>query len=162
MTRTVAGVIALSGVLAFAGCSSSNESPTDPQANNPAPTPTPAPTPEPTPTIQACPLPGQAGISHSCNSETPQFAAELVRAQDKVRAEQPNLFTAEGRVISVDDYVNAVAVELRALGLCATQGGPRDEVGIKISNDWNDQYDIVLGSGETWSNYTTTCRPARF
>jgi hypothetical protein len=159
MNRSVAwAAIALSFVLVV-GCSSSNETPTEPQASA---TPTPAPTPEPTPSIQACTLPDQPTNSPNCSIETPQFEAELVRAQDKVRAEQPNLFTADGRVISVDDYVNAVAVELQALGLCARQGGPRDEVGIKISNDWNDQYDIVLGSGETWSNYTVTCRPARF
>lgn len=160
MTRSVAwAAIALSCVL-VAACSSSNETPTEPQASNP--TPTPEPTPEPTPAIQACSLPDQPTSSPNCNSETPQFEAELVRAQDKVRAEQPALFTGDGRVISVDDYVNAVATELRAVGLCAKQGGPRDEVGIKISNDWNDQYDIVLGTGETWWNYTTTCRPARF
>jgi len=145
--------------LLLVGCSSS-ETPTEPGATNP--TPTPAPTPTPTPSVKACTLPDQPTSSPRCGTETPQFQAELVRAQDKVRAEQPNLFTAEGRVISVDDYVGAVVVELQALGLCASQGGPRDEVGIKVSNDWNDQYDIVLGTGETWSNYTVTCRPARF
>jgi hypothetical protein len=157
MTRSVAwAVIALSCAL-VAGCSS--ETPTEPQANTPTPTPTPEPTPTP---IPACTLPDQPTSSPNCSRETPQFAAQLVRAQDKVRAEQPSLFTAEGRVLNEDDYVNAVAAELRAVGLCAKQGGPRDEVGIKQSNDWNDQYDIVLGNGETWSNYTTTCRPARF
>jgi hypothetical protein len=160
MTRPVAWAsIALSCAL-VAGCSSSNETPTEPQVSTP--TPTPVPTPDPTPSIQACTLPNQPTNSPNCNRETAQFEAELVRAQDKVRAEQPILFTGDGRVISVDDYVAAVVVELQALGLCASQGGPRDEVGIKRSNDWNDQYDIVLGSGETWSNYTTTCRPARF
>lgn len=80
--------------------------------------------PEPTPETQACTLPDQPTSSPNCSEETPQFGAELVRAQDKIRAEQPSLFTPEGRVISVD-Y-------------------------------------IVLGSGETWSTYTVTCRPARF
>jgi hypothetical protein len=126
------------------------------------PTPTPAPTPQPTPQIQACTLPDQPTSSPRCGTETAQFEAELVRAQDKVVAEQPQLFTGEGRVISVDDYVNAVAAALREQGLCAAQGGPRDEVGIKITNDWNDQYDIVLGDGFPWYNYTVTCRPARF
>jgi hypothetical protein len=86
----------------------------------------------------------------------------VIAAQAKVLEEQPGLF-AGPRVISVDDYVQAVAAELRAMGFCAAQGGPADEVAVKITNDWNDQYDIVLGStGEPWIDYTVTCRPSRF
>jgi len=153
--RAVWAVVALAGLVACG----SNDSPTQPVAAQP--TPTPAPTPTPTPQVQSCNLPASTGSS-SCSTETPQFAAELVRAQDKVRAEQPHLFTSSGLVLSEDDYVRAVVTELRALGLCASQGPPRDEVAIKVTNDWNDQYDIVLGSGEVWSNYAVTCRPARF
>ena len=60
-------------------------------------------------------------------------------------------------------FLTAVAQELERMGLCATSGGPPDEVGVKNSNDFNEQYDIVLGSTQQpWTNHTVTCRPSRF
>jgi len=145
--------------LALAGCSSDPTNPMQPQAATP--TPTPEPTPEPIPEIQACSLPDNPGRP-PCQEEVPSFEAEVIAAQAKVLAEQPQLF-AGTKVLRVDDYVQAVAAELRAMGFCAAQGGPADEVAVKVTNEWNDQYDIVLGStGEPWIDYTVTCRPSRF
>ena len=97
----------------------------------------------------------------ACQAETPRFQALVEAAQAEVSRTRPDLFDGP-RVRSEDAYVQEVARVLRTRGLCAAQGGPKDEVAVKISNDSNDQYDIVLGSGETWTSYQVTCRPARF
>lgn len=150
-------VLCMSMSVGLAGCAAT-EDPVIPPT--PTPTPTPVPTPTPTPQIQACTLPPSSG--GSCDEEIAAFESEVASAQDAVLARHPELFV-NGRILSVDDYVAAVAAELRAQGFCAQPGGPRDEVAVKVTNGWNDQYDIVLGStGEPWTHYTVTCRPARF
>ena len=87
--------------------------------------------------------------------------AQVEAAQAEVARLRPDFFDGN-RVRSEDAYVQEVARILRTRGLCASQGGPKDEVAVKTSNDWNDQYDIVLGSGQVWTSYQVTCRPARF
>ncbi|MEO6402967.1 MAG: hypothetical protein ABIP62_13245 [Vicinamibacteria bacterium] len=96
-----------------------------------------------------------------CAAEAPTFLAQVESAQADVLRTRPDLFDG-GRVRSEDAYVQEVARVLRTRGLCATQGGPKDEVAVKNSNNFNDQYDIVLGSGQTWTSYQVTCRPSRF
>ena len=140
----------------------------------PGTTPTPGPTtsPTPTPTTSATPAPtsspGAAACTLAslpdgspCRAETPSFQAQVESAQADVLRTRPDLFDGE-RVRSEDAYVQEVARVLRTRGLCAVQGGPKDEVAVKTSNDKNDQYDIVLGSGQPWTSYQVTCRPARF
>jgi hypothetical protein len=96
-----------------------------------------------------------------CRAEAPTFLPQVETAQADVRRTRPDLFDGD-RVRSEDAYVQEVARVLRTRGLCAAQGGPKDEIAVKSSNDWNDQYDIVLGNGATWTSYQVTCRPARF
>ena len=96
-----------------------------------------------------------------CRSESPSFLGLVEAAQAEVLRTRPDLFDGP-RVRSEDAYVQEVARVLRTRGLCASQGGPKDEVAVKNTNDWNDQYDIVLGTGEPWTSYQVTCRPARF
>ena len=96
-----------------------------------------------------------------CRAESPSFQAQVEAAQAEVLRTRPDLFEG-GRVRSEDAYVQEVARVLRTRGLCAAQGGPKDEIAVKNTNDWNDQYDIVLGGGEVWTSYQVTCRPARF
>ena len=96
-----------------------------------------------------------------CRAEAASFQAQVEAAQAEVARTRPDLLDGN-RVRSEDGYVQEVARVLRARGLCAAQGGPKDEVAVKTSNDWNDQYDIVLSSGEVWTSYQVTCRPARF
>jgi len=97
----------------------------------------------------------------SCSVETPSFQAQVEAAQAEVFRTRPDLFSGN-LVRSEDAYVQEVARVLRTRGLCAAQGGPKDEVAVKTTNAWNDQYDIVLASGQTWTSYEVTCRPARF
>lgn len=140
--------------------------------STPTPTPTPAASPgaSPSPTSSATPSSSpNAGTcslaampeGSPCRAETPSFLAQVEAAQAEVARTRPDFFDGD-RVRSEDAYVQEVARILRSRGLCASQGGPKDEVAVKSSNDWNDQYDIVLGSGQTWTSYQVTCRPARF
>ena len=138
---------------------------------SPTPPPTPTPTTPPTsptatpsstatPTTSSCSLAPMPEGS-PCRAESPSFQAQVEAAQAEVLRTRPDLFEG-GRVRSEDAYVQEVARVLRTRGLCAAQGGPKDEIAVKNTNDWNDQYDIVLGGGEVWTSYQVTCRPARF
>ena len=140
---------------------------------NPNPTPPPPPSSSPGSSPAATPgstpqSPNSATCSLStmpegspCRAETPSFQVQIESAQAEVQRNRPDLFEG-GRVRSEDAYVQEVARVLRTRGLCAAQGGPKDEVAVKNTNDWNDQYDIVLSSGQTWTSYQVTCRPSRF
>lgn len=139
-------------------------------APNSSPTPTPPPTSSPTPTSSPSPTQSPSAASCSlpalpdgspCRLETPTFQLQVEAAQAEVLRTRPDLFVGN-TVRSEDNYVQEVARVLRTRGLCAAQGGPKDEVAVKITNEWNDQYDIVLGNGQTWTSYQVTCRPARF
>lgn len=127
---------------------------------SPSTSPRPSPVPTAPPSAAACTLPAMPEGS-PCRAEAPSFQAQVEAAQADVLRTRPDLFDA-GRVRSEDAYVQEVARVLRTRGLCAAQGGPKDEVAVKTTNDWNDQYDIVLGNGQTWTSYQVTCRPARF
>jgi hypothetical protein len=140
------------------------------QPGQPGSTPTPAPQPSSAPTASpagsATPNQGTCSLApmpdgSPCKAESASFQAQVEAAQADVLRTRPDLFDA-GRVRSESAYVQEVARVLRTKGLCAAQGGPSDEVAVKSTNDWNDQYDIVLGSGQPWTSYQVTCRPARF
>lgn len=140
------------------GVPGGSPTPTPPPTSSPAPSATPAGTP--TPSAGSCSLTPMPEGS-PCREESPSFQAQVEAAQADVLRTRPDLFDA-GRVRNEDAYVQEVARVLRTRGLCAAQGGPKDEVAVKSTNQWNDQYDIVLGSGEPWTSYQVTCRPARF
>ena len=132
----------------------------------PTPTPQPSSSPSPSPGATATPSQGSCSLASMpegspCRAESPSFQTQVEAAQAEVLRTRPDLFLG-GRVRSEDAYVQEVARVLRTRGLCAAQGGPKDEVAVKSTNDWNDQYDIVLGSGDPWTSYQVTCRPARF
>src|SRR6185295_5871880 len=118
----------------------------------PTPPPTGSPVPTPSPAASASPSAGSCNLSPMpdgapCRAESPSFQTQVETAQADVKRTRPDLFEGD-RVRSEDAYVQEVARVLRTRGLCAAQGGPKDEVAIKSTNDWNDQYDIVLGSGQ--------------
>lgn len=157
------GVLVLAGLAHWSccGCDDKAASPNSPTA---AATPTPAPSASPTPSTQSCNLPAVNVDRPPCRPEPPPlFEAQVVRAQDQVRREHPELFDFQGKVISDQSYTGWVATTLRSYGLCAAAvGGAGDEVGVKNTNDFGEQYDIVTGARDTWTNYTVTCRPPLF
>jgi hypothetical protein len=143
-----------------------------------APTPTPAPRPTPTPT----PTPEPAGLTctvppvenpQGCNPwskpKKPNFLTQVYDAIHTVQREKPDIFEVQGNdvvVVKQDAYMRSVVKVLeRDSGLCAAydvRGLPKDEISVKNSNDWSEQFDILTGQNTVWWNWTVTCRPAVF
>ena len=129
------------------------------------PTPEPAPTPAPTPPPIGCGLPRGSGDGHGCPREEPTFQAEIEAAIDQAIDDHPEYFdfraargTRNFRTRDATGYVNAVVHNLRVAGLCAFNDG--EEVAIKNTNEFNDQFDILTADGFVRRSYRTTCYPA--
>lgn len=104
-----------------------------------------------------------AGVFGCCRQEADQaFGGQVDAAIAQLQRDRPDLFDGN-RVLNAGAYVRGVASLLVQRGFCAQQGGPEDEVGIKSSNSFSEQYDILFGNGTVRTGgYTVTCRPARF
>jgi hypothetical protein len=134
----------------------------------------PAPQPSATaaPVTSSCRLPSMAecggpedpaGVFGCCTKEGNSLFLDIVdTAIAQIQREQPNLFSGD-RVLNPNAYVQGVARILETRGFCARQGGPEDEVAVKNSNGFSEQFDILFSSGIVRTGgYTVTCRPARF
>jgi hypothetical protein len=84
-----------------------------------------------------------------------------------VLAQRPELFN-NGEILRVEDNDLVVQLVARRLeqrfGLCAKPGSPvDDEVAVKNSNSFSEQFDIILSNHRVnIYGYASTCRPARF
>lgn len=148
--------------LLLAVCGDGDRNPSAPAT--PAPTATPVPAPTPTPVAQTnCDRIGLGtGSGVNCPRQTANFQREIDEAIARLRAERPDLF--DGRnVLSVGQYLLGVTANLEDKGLCASFDG--EEMQVKNSNDFNDQYHI-LTSGRQYrdgtGSYRVTCYPAAF
>jgi hypothetical protein len=144
-------------------------------APTPVPTPPPAPTPTPTPQAPAptggsCSLPPSTNPYGPCSMGSTSFLGQVDKAITKVTQEQPALFDFNSKACENCYYVKnpgkftaGVIQNLNAVGLCAHYDG--EELGVKNSNSFNDQFDILLASGHLRrgaGSYRVTCRPAWF
>ena len=135
----------------------------------PAPgTPTPAPAP---PSGQTCSLGRGNGSGNGCPLERARFQEAVERAIDNVIRNNPSLFDkSKDRCVQgcpfvrdTNGYWDAVTNEIRRLGYCATNDG--EELAVKNSNSFNDQYDIINSEGfvrRGAGSYRATCYPAWF
>jgi len=152
------------------GLSSATPSPTPPPApSSPEPTPTPEPAPPP-PASGSCRLPASNPTNPTCSAADPQLLAEVDAALDAVTDRFPELFnfndTRCGNCYKVKDprrYIDEVIKQLNRQGLCSD--GVYEELGIKSSNEFSEQYDIILSTdhmrrGE--GSYRGVCWPAIF
>ena len=142
----------------------------------PAPTPSPdaeAPAPPPENPPQApgsCRLPPSNPTNPICTSASPLLLAQVEAALDAVTERFPELFDFNDKrcdncyfVKDPRRYVDEVIRQLNRQGLCTD--GVREELGIKSSNDFSEQYDIILASEHMrrgMSAYRGVCRPAIF
>jgi hypothetical protein len=120
------------------------------------------------PASQGCGLP--ASRRDTCAYIDSTFRPAIDRAIMRVQREQPQLFdfTQANDELSVfvrdvNRYHEAVVQALRDAGLCAIFDG--EEVAVKNSNEFSDQYDIITASDFVrWGDgaYAATCRPAGF
>lgn len=187
--------ISLAVTLAFVGCTTiTEELPTSgpnpvnapivlvpaPPPGSVTPTPGPAqspgtqppnPTPPPPPSTQSCPLP--AGTwNENCSMQSPQFLGQVEAAIDEVIRTNPQIFNLNrtrggcGNCYEVVDptrYVNLVTQFVTRNGLCGHYDG--EELGVKNTNAFNDQYDILTSDlfiRRQGGAYRSTCRPAWF
>ena len=151
--------------VAVSACGSSAPTPTA------APTPTPVviatPVPSPTPQAFKCHLPAMVDLHNQCPKLEPQLLSYVSNAVDAVQRKRPELFNfsdVRGESVKVLDrqqYQTAVVAEINTQGgVCAADNN--EEVQVKISNDYNEQYNIWTSAGYTRRSYITTCFPAQF
>jgi hypothetical protein len=160
MKRSTSVAAALLAAGLFAGCN--RALPTPPAIT---PTPEPTPTPAPTPPPIGCGLPRGSGDGRSCPREAPTFQEAIEEAIDKAIEDHPEYFdfraargTNNFRTRDPHGYVTAVVHNLRVAGLCAFNDG--EEVAVKNTNEFNDQFDILTADGFVRRSYRTTCYPA--
>jgi hypothetical protein len=140
-----------------------------PQAATPTTSPSPIPTPAPAATPQAftCHLPARTDQGIQCPKIASQLLGYVNVAVDTVIQKQPQLFDfndARGgsvRVLDRQKYQTAVVAAINAQGgVCAKDDN--EEIAIKVSNDFNEQFNIWTSAGYTRRSYITTCFPAQF
>jgi hypothetical protein len=145
-------------------------SPVASPAPAPNPTPTPASTPSPSGPTSSCRLGPGSGDGDNCRRGEPTFLDKLESSIDYVVQTKPGLFDLNDtkcpncfRVKDPEAYVASLLAALEARGVCAHDDG--EELGVKNSNDFNDQYDVLTsefyirrGDG----SYRSTCSPASF
>jgi hypothetical protein len=162
-----------SGVLTLScGGSSSPAGPGPTPAPTLAPRPSPSPTATPEPAGLTCTVPAIPNPEPCyawAKPKKPNFLSQVFDAIHTVQSEKPELFEIQGNdvvVLKQDAYMRSVVKVLeRDFGLCAAygvRGLPGDEISVKNSNDWSEQFDILTGQNTTWWNWTVTCRPAVF
>jgi hypothetical protein len=146
--------------------------PTPTPAPTPTPNPAPTPTPAPTPKAESCPLGRGNGSGNDCPLLQPSFLKEVDAALTAVVAENPQWFNLKDTrggcencylVLKPDQYVNRVAELITKNGLCGHYDG--EELAVKNSNSFNDQYDIYTSDGyirRQYGSYRSTCKPAWF
>jgi hypothetical protein len=141
-------------------------------APNATPTPSPGsdPTPAPPPSGGTCRLAPSNNPEAPCSMQSPSFLGAVDKAMTLVTEQQPSLFdfnqkTCENcyRVKNQDAFVAAVIKNLNAAGYCAYYDG--EELAVKNSNAFNDQFDILVSSGHIRrgaGSYRSTCNPSWF
>jgi hypothetical protein len=149
-----------------------------PPTSGPAPSPTPTPAPAPTPTPDATPPPPVTSScslppgnpNGTCAYTSPQFADDVEWAIVQVMTTRPQFFDFNGRygpaypgVVDADGYTRNVVKFLGQRGYCALYDG--EEIALKSSNGFNEQYDILSAAGFVRrgpGTYRATCTPAWF
>jgi hypothetical protein len=144
-------------------------------APTPAPTPTPKPGPTPTPAPPppgggSCSLPPSNPPNPTCTDEGSRLFGAVDSALTAVTQSRPELFDFSDKkcdncylVKNVSGYVAEVQKVLSAQGICTLWDG--EELAAKRSNDFSEQYDILLASGHMRrgpGSYRGVCRPAWF
>ena len=137
----------------------------------PAPNPAAPGNPAPPPSAQSCPLP-PGTWNENCSMQAQTFLGRVEAAIDEVIRTDPGAFnfnrTRGGcgncyQVVDPTRYVNRVAQAITRDGICGYYDG--EELGVKSSNAFNDQFDILTSDmfiRRQGGSYRSTCRPAWF
>jgi hypothetical protein len=98
------------------------------------------------------------------------FLGQVDKAITQVTQQQPGIFDFDDKKCENCYYVKnpgkftaGVVANLNAMGLCAYYDG--EELAVKNSNSFNDQFDLLVSSGHIRrgeGSYRSTCRPSWF
>jgi hypothetical protein len=120
--------------------------------------------PQPLPQRGDCHLPSSTHLACS-RLDSPQFFEIVMAAMDEVIAEHPEM-VYENKINIADSvpFYNYIVEKLRAQGFCAIYDG--EELAIKNDNELNEQYHLILSSGQlrvhNGDAYRATCKPSSF
>ena len=156
-------ILALS-CAALAACGGSDSQPAAPQT---PPVTNPTPAPSATPAAFSCPLPSLPDHHQPCPKLQPRFGNEVLGAIDRVIDTRPDLFDFNDnlgpgfwKVKDRTAYLQAVTREINRTGLCTTISP--EEIGVKNTNEFNEQWNVITGRDYVRRSYITTCIPAAF
>lgn len=151
----VAGAALCLGVCGGSGAKDGG-GPTVPVIPNPTPTTT-ALTPEPvSATCERLPL---GSDKFTCRDESPSFMVEVNDAIDELMRVHPEYFSGD-IVKNLGGYYVGVIKILDRKNICAAFDG--EELAVKNSNDYSDQYKLITSWGQVRRFYIGTCYPALF
>ncbi len=162
------GLVLLAGVWLSVSCGGAQ-----PAAPSPPATPVP-PSPSPSPiAANGCPL-GNGDVNADCGSSSPLLLASVETAIDALVRDRPELFntreeagvdTGQYRVLDPEAYLDGVVARLRASGLCAERTLSLENIVLKSSNQFSEEWDVLTAGGfvrRGGNAYQTTCTPASF
>ena len=159
--------LALAAILLAGGNSDDPAAPTPP-TTTPVTT-APAPSPSPVSGFR-CPLPDMPRLNITCPRPTPILLGHVDAAIDQAVADHPELFDVRQdkgggsyKVLDRARYHDVVVANLHARNVCAIV--ELEEIAVKTSNDFNEQYNIWTSDGfirHGRGAHITTCFPATF
>lgn len=129
-----------------------------------------APAPAPTPQAFRCPLADMPRLNIQCPRPDALLSQQVDAAIARTVSEHPELFNLNddrggGSYLVLDRarYHNEVVKNLHAQNICAIV--ELEEIAVKISNEFNEQYNIWISDGHIRKGpraHITTCFPATF
>ena len=155
-TRLLGATSLVPVALALASCGGNGDTPT--VAAVPTPTPVAVATPQP-PLSASCERLPLGTANAPCRGESASFLAEVIDAIDALKSERPEYFRGNTVVNLPGYYVGLIRI-LDREGLCAAYDG--EELAVKNSNDFSDQYKVLTSGNEIRRSYMVTCTPAVF
>lgn len=140
---------------------------------NPTPAPSAAPSPEPSATPEiGCNLPSLPDHGDCPREKIAHLLPAVESAIDDVMKNRPELFDfddqpvdGQPRVLNLGAYYIAVQDALKKQGLCAKADDRFEEIGVKNTNDYNEQFDVARGDlyvRRGFGAYRSTCYPSAF
>lgn len=110
-----------------------------------------------------------------CSRNASVLAPHVDQAIEALVRERPQLFdtrdeaapigTGNFRVLDAEAYLDEVVARLLKAGLCAQRDLAREQIQLKVSDAFSEDFDILLSSGHIWrgpASYRRTCTPAAF
>jgi len=151
-------------VVLVAGCSGHKATPAPTPVTTPAPA---AAAPSPTPRAFSCPFPALPDLHNTCPKLSPELNTYVNTAIENVIIQRPELFdfsdslgVGSWKVKDRQKYVDAVVAAIQAQGICAKDDN--EEIAVKNTNAFHEQYNIWTSGGYVRRSYITTCIPAQF